>query len=313
MTDVLERLRAANPVADCDPPPAERLWPAIDAAPPRRRRHHPTAVRVAAGVLAVVLVALAVGLASGGSGPTSIAARAYAATGTPGVIDHFVEISRTHRAPGAPPFGYADSRAEVWFSGSRSHALTTSYMVSARGHRSIQGGEEAVDGLRAMTYNADTNTSATLNLRPAGVGQTRSCIQVLVCGWEPANPIATLRELYAAGRLHDAGTTTADGRRLDVLAGGTGRPPGPRTLVRILVDPKTFIPVKLVVTMYGALGRSPVALLLTTETTIGDYERIPLTPATSRLLAMRAHPGAQPICALRRVSPPPGSGVLAPC
>lgn len=315
MTDVLERLRAANPVAELEAPEAERLWRTLDAGmdpvslDTGARRLPALGARLAIAVCVLGIVALVVGLA-GGTGATSIAARAYAATETAGAIDHFVEISRSRPAPGAPAFGYTDVRAEVWFSGSRSHILATYYMVSAAGHRSVDHGEDAVAGGRRVNYDVESNTVYTSLLPTPGFASARSCVTLLSCGAEPTDPITTLRVLYQAGRLHDAGATVDDGRRLDVLLGRTGRPPADGTAVRILVDPTTFIPVKVVATSYGALGRSPVVRRLVTQTTtIGSYERIPLTAATSRLLAMRAHPGAHTLCAL---GPAHGVG-LAPC
>jgi hypothetical protein len=314
MTDVLDRLRAANPVDEPGSPDTERLRRILDTAPPApvARRRPRIAARLGIPLAALAAVGLVVGLA-GGTNATSVAARAYAATQSADAIDHYVEISRARPAPGAPAFGYTDSRAEVWLAGARSHVVTTYFMVSASGRRSVHHGEDAMANGRRVTYNAESDTIYTsLPALPAGaVAPLRSCATVIVCGWQPADPITTLRRLYRAGRLRDAGATVADGRRLDVLAGTLGRPPGPGTAVRILVDPKTFIPVQVVLTNYGALGRSPVVRLLVTETTtIGGYERIPLTAATSRLLAMRPPPGAHRICAL---GPPRAGGGLAPC
>ncbi len=313
MTDVLDRLRAANPVSASDAPDADGLWRTLDAAPPdpAGRRRARIGARLAIPLAGLAAAGLVVGL-TGGTDATSVAARAYAATQSTDRIDHYVEITRVRPAPGPPAVGYTDSRAEVWFAGSRSRVVATDYMVSASGRRSVRHVEEATASGRTVTYDAESDTIHTsLPPLPAGkVAPLRFCATVIVCGWQPADPITTLRRLYRAGRLRDAGQTVEDGRRLDVLAGAVGRPPGTGTAVRILVDPKTFIPVQVGLNQYGALGRSPTArLLVTTTTSLSGYERLPLTAATNRLLAMRPHPGAHTLCALG----PPHGGGLAPC
>jgi thiol-disulfide isomerase/thioredoxin len=72
MSDVIERLRAANPVPDCPPPPIEQLWRRIELdeqqqrttgrapADPERLRRRPTIGGVAAAVLTVSALATAV-------------------------------------------------------------------------------------------------------------------------------------------------------------------------------------------------------------------------------------------------------------
>src|SRR6202035_2533079 len=74
MSDVIERLRAANPLQECPPPSIEDVWrrlaetstadeavaKARSAAPERRRRRLDLAT-VAAGVSALVVVAMFVG------------------------------------------------------------------------------------------------------------------------------------------------------------------------------------------------------------------------------------------------------------
>jgi thiol-disulfide isomerase/thioredoxin len=72
MSDVIERLRAANPVPDCPPPPIEQLWRRVeleqqrqratgrDPAYPEQVRRRPTIGGVAAAVLTVSALATAV-------------------------------------------------------------------------------------------------------------------------------------------------------------------------------------------------------------------------------------------------------------
>ena len=112
MTDILERLRAANPVADCAAPPLEEVWRKLDGragavattdTAPRRRARRLAGVpgRVTLPVGVVVAAAVAVVLLGGTDGP-SVAARAYAATDSNAVIVHYVEISRVQNVRGLP-------------------------------------------------------------------------------------------------------------------------------------------------------------------------------------------------------------------
>jgi hypothetical protein len=291
-------------------------------SPSRRARSSPgprraPAARLALGLAPLVGVAVILALLAtlgGGAGP-SVAARAYAATTPTGVIDHYVEISRARPAPGNPPFGYIDTRSEVWSSGTRTHVLSTDYVVSAHGHRSVRHGEQAINGRRATSLFGGNGIYTSI-LPPAGEVPIRTCLTVLVCDFEPADPITTMRALYRAGRLHDAGQTVQTGRLLDIIT-GSDRPTSsaPGTDVRILVDPHTFVPVEVATTSYGALGSDQTIRRLVTETTtITHYERIPLTPQTTELLAMRPHPGAQTLCAIGRPSPTSNATpVLAGC
>jgi len=72
MSDVIERLRAANPVPDCSPPAIEQLWRRVELdeqrqlatkrgpAYPEQLRHRPTIGGVAAAVLTVSALATAI-------------------------------------------------------------------------------------------------------------------------------------------------------------------------------------------------------------------------------------------------------------
>src|ERR1700728_125847 len=110
MTAPLERLRAANPIPECPPaPPIEDVWQKLGngsaarvgaGIPARRAPARGAWLRVALGAVLLAGV-LAVVLESRGAGP-SIAAQAYAATASNGILVHFRETTRAQPASGLP-------------------------------------------------------------------------------------------------------------------------------------------------------------------------------------------------------------------
>jgi len=301
MSGLLERLRAANPVPDCGAPPIKDLWRKLDqelaasadrlspaeGGPTPRRERRGRAVRIRLAILLGLLGAVAVvaALASRGAAP-SIAARAYAATASDVNVIHYVEID--HVMPVSAGTVATGSRADVWISGSRSHRVRTSYL-SERGQHTVLRDESAVDGALFQGYQSNTIFEGRMPI-PGSI--RASCGAVTSCGFDPTDPVTTVRELYNAGQLHDAGQTLLNGRRVDVITSKRPATAGPAK-VRILIDPQTFIPVEIVETYDSPPGQR----FLTATTTIKNYQRLPLTQQTSKLLAMRPHPHAHVICA----------------
>jgi hypothetical protein len=295
MTDLLERLRAANPLVDCAAPSVDDVWQKLDQdraraaarAPGTTASRHPLGgVRGRVTIAISVLATIAVALASRPGAP-SIAARAYAATDSNAVVVHYVEISRVQNVRGLPGWTYIERRADVWLSGSRSHTVATNNIVSPDGRGKGYVNEIAIDGARRQLYQANTIfKGVAAPLGPGNIAGT--CVELTSCGGEATDPVLTLRKFYRAGRLRDAGHTVRNGHLLDVIRGrGSAH-------IRILVDARTFIPVQIEQTFDSPPGRP----FITVTTTIDDYERLPLTSQTSRLLVMRPHPHARVACTL---------------
>jgi hypothetical protein len=321
MSDVFERLRAANPVSDCSQPDLDEFLRRLDelsagesspvcAEEPNvsgRRLTLPPARswRVAAGgaiAVAVVLAILAVVGHTGGG--ISLVQRAYAATDPAGGIVYYTTTTRSIFGSGRRASSI-ESRAQVWRSGLRSRRveIVTSHLHN--GHAAQRGSYEQATARIASgetndSYSSTRNTvfEGFLAFRGSTSPESVNCRRSPSCAVTTEDPVAALRELYAAGRVHEAGHAQLNGKTLTVLeVGGAGRTePAPLRFTRlspsarILVDPKTGAPVELI-TSYG---RQPRALVSTTI--FHTYEHLRLTAQTERLLRFRAHPHARLEC-----------------
>lgn len=249
----------------------------LDNAPSRRSpRRVRTARSLPAIALALAALVAAIVLLSSNGAP-SIVARAYAATDPSGVIVHYVETLT---------FSGGGSRAkttirEVWRSGQRLHVIQAPNNPRATDDIAIDGRE---------VHNYAQNTIAIYKL-PATFGH-RSCTpgQVLaqLCNNNAqADPVAALRRLAHGGRLHSTGPITLDDRRVDSLTGTTDG-----YTITALVDPHTFLPIKIQVTESIHRPRifGPPQYLTTTVT---NYQQLTTSSQNSKLLLLRPHPGAR--------------------
>jgi hypothetical protein len=303
MNDVLERLRADNPVRTGSAPSIDQVWARLEreSAAPDRRRLRP-ARTLAFGMLALapVVIVLAVVLAlpggrrvSGGSGAQGI--------GT--VLVHY--RTRTVYRPAASSgasFAYEFGTADVWVSGALRHRVETDYFVSRSG-RPVGDPlhlELTTDG-RLLEHFQSGSLSKVGELVQSRVGeQNPPCPLIVACGPEVSvDPLSEVRRLYGNGGL----VLGAKGRRLngrsvdELVSTGSGPP------IRVLVDPQSLMPVE-VIAQYGT-GPWPASSLSTT--TISNYRSSPLTPANRGLLSMRPHPGAKLMC-----GGPGGGGPVRP-
>jgi hypothetical protein len=303
MTDVIERLRAANPVRDCAEPHFEEVLRRLTDLPQgpvaaRRagRARHRAAWRVgwrAVLALAAVGVTLAViGAATRTGGQLSLAARAYAATDSTGVVVRYVEIARIapwrpHGEPAQGRFlvGWSE-REEVWLSGSRSRVVATSgFDFNGRMHPIAR--EVTQDGSREELYVANAKTKMIFNVkRRAGGPLDAACASSVACDLlEAPDPVVVLRQLDEEGRLRELGGTRQNGEAPVVMVEASD----PQAL-RVYLDPNTGVPVEIV----QRVAVAPSSLTMVTK--ILDYQRLALTAQSERLLTMRPHPHAQATC-----------------
>jgi hypothetical protein len=243
----------------------------------RRRSGRRAAQRFVPALTLAVAFAAAVVVLTGGSSP-SILSGAYAATGTDGVIVHYVETLHFQNSTGIPQSAVHD----VWASGQQRHVIVTTTDPK-------QTEEVAFNGTTEENY-LPGGTLATY--RVAGGTLARGCGSVGIllgeCGRsDQINPLTALRRLYRSGRLRAAGQATLVGRRVEVI---TGVSQGIR--LRALVDPHTFVPVEIQLVQHFAPPAAEFPALKLT-TTITDYQRLPLTPHNRQLLLMRPHPQAR--------------------
>jgi hypothetical protein len=319
MSDVLERLRAANPVSDSPQPDLvgfrrtfdERCAPGSSpvrtrtpGAPRWRGVLRPGQSRWIAvtGALAVVLTIVAVLSRTGGG--ISLVQRAYAATDPAGGIVYYATSTRLRIGSGARS-STIESRAQVWRSGSRSRRVETTE-IHTRGGRPAQGGsyeqtsERIAGGETGSSYSSIRNTvfKGFLAFRGSITPESVNCRLAPTCSLTREDPVLALHELYAAGRVHEAGHAQLNGATLTVLETGSLRRTQPEPLrftrlnpsTRILLDPKTGAPVELTTRD----GRQPGAL--TTTTIFHKYQHLKLTPQTERLLRFKTHPHARVEC-----------------
>lgn len=182
---------------------------------PRRHRRAFASVSVAVLLTAVVSVVL-LSAGPGVSPQLAIAAKTYAAV-TPGdKIVHFVFDTR-YRRNGRPA---AHLRVERWQLGAQVRTRTTTFV---KGRQSIT--ESDTDGETVRGYELDS--------RQLFVSKLSSPLTK-----PAADPFATFRDRYRAGKVTDVGAGTIDGRaarKLRIVA-------GPRTIT-YFVDDTNGVPV----------------------------------------------------------------------
>ncbi len=303
MTDLLERLRAANPVPACPPPPLEDVWRKLDAdrgsrgtrsvppvLVPRRRARWSRlqqSLLVALGVVPVIAVIV---LATRTVAP-SIAAKVLTATDSSHAIVHYVaDVAQRDLQPPARPSRH--TRWEVWLAGNRAHILV---YQAGRSGRFFLRAELAVDADRIEVYRppqfGDTITKGVLPRTPT------TCTPALtMCGFRAVDPVAILRRLASGGSLHQAGQAVLAGRKATVLENhgtkGLLMPDSRWTVaLRALINPHTSVPI-LIATTIGPQGKPA----LSTTSTITGYQRLPVNARSQALLNMSGHADAHVRC-----------------
>jgi hypothetical protein len=103
----------------------------------------------------------------------------------------------------------------------------------------------------------------------------------------PPDPVSDVERLLAEGKLRDQGETMRDGRRVRVLTGGWTRGEGKLAFqtitVEYVVDAETFAPIAATSTtrMHDSGATA------STRAAFADYERIPLTRDSAKLLEIQ--------------------------
>lgn len=320
MSDVFERLRAANPVFDCTQPDLDEFLSGLDErsaegpSPVRRGKSGAPdwrltlplvrSRRIAAGTIAVAIVLAIAAVVSRTGGGISLVQRAYAATDPAGGIVYYTTSTRSTFGSGRRTSSI-ESRAQVWRSGLRSRRveIVTSHLHDGQAaQRGIyeQATVRIASGETNNSYSSTRNTvfKGFLAFRGNTSPESVNCRLSPSCAVTTEDPVLALRELYAAGRMHEAGHLQLNGETLTVLEAGSVQRTEPAPLrftrlnpsARILVDPKTGAPVELT-TRYDQQPQAP-----TSTTIFHEYKHLALNPQTERLLRFRAHPHARVEC-----------------
>jgi hypothetical protein len=233
------------------------------AAQPSRspRRRLLIAVPAATGLAAVGVVAL-----PRGGGVDAIAAARQALSPDNEIVHMVIEP----KAPAKGPRGLLP-RTEQWYSAGLHRWRTKMQLIAGARAAKAQPFEQIYGDDRVRMYDAKRDVVTIYD----GVKLARNA-QVGVAG---GDPFTELRKQLDAGDLRDDGVVTRDGRQV-------------RRLVRIeknkgafqqefiyYMDPKTFTPLggRMALTVKGKRSFS-------TEFVISEYERIPLTDESRKLL-----------------------------
>lgn len=294
MNDVMERLAAANPVRDGEPlSPAEHremdeLLARVVAEPAEATRTRGRAPRIAIAATGLACAALAAFVAldlAGSDGPSTagVVDKAVAATTRPNTIYHVLERVWTPRG--------SDGRLGPFYMESwhTTDGRLHQKVFTPRGSRPGRLVQEIAgrrrpgrDGGPALMYSPRQNTIVFIGF---GV-RVRRGSPIL----DPfAGPGAQLRQLRHDGLLRASGTTEIGGKRAFRLTSQSAKGPGhTRQRYEYLVDPKTYLPLRLIQTIRLDTGRRTkvVHRYLT-------YDRRPLNSRTRGQLALDHHPGAR--------------------
>lgn len=262
MTDLMERLRAADPLAgalpDALPEPPRPPRPGADV---RRRRHTPRLVAgavAAAGLLALVVV--------GARSDDDLAAAAYAAVAPGDDVVHLVTMSSEQR-PGGPR-----THGELWYSRDRLRSIYTT--AAASEGRPPRVRETAIAPTSWQSYESAHNTLLIIDSPNKPLFPGRGVPHGI-------DEVEDFKRFYEGGRIVEDGRETFDGQK--VL----------RLVLRNAPDRLTYL--------VKPGGGEPVATRRnqtingTTRTKIVRilrYERLPLNDVSRAALRMSDHPGA---------------------
>jgi hypothetical protein len=291
--DLMERLSAADPVADADrvsateQHDADALLARLLATPAEQRttrssRRWPQ-LAAATAVLAVAVFA-AVSLLSSDDGPApNVVAEAVAALTQKDAVYHAVYIGHMHSTEF--PKARGNPYVETWHTtGGRLHWRTYAAKHGRKGRLySDFAGQRRPGRLSgpALTYDAHSN-----EIYETGFGRITGARGAP--GVDEFDPGGSLRQLQAEGRLRVAGEVEVDGRRAYRLVSGNVKGPGGSVeRSEIVVDAETYLP-----RMQRMFFRTPKGHAVI-EWDYVTYERLALNKRTSALLDFNPPPGAK--------------------
>lgn len=304
MTDLMQRLRAADPITDDgSPPPVETLLTRLDEVD----EHHPAARRsrprpqvrrrrrLVPAIAALAIVATVVGLQQRSMSP-NVVAEAREALGAPGEIIHVVtRLDYTVEGAERPdnvvlqdeegrPLGHFSPRTERWTALDPLRERSRFTLVPQDGGTPHTIDYTFADGITQIKQS----WSDELQTEKLSQAEYDSVRGELSPGQPGPDPVAGVRKLLADGELKAAGEETLEGRRVLRLTGeepspngSTERPVPPRR-IEYLVDAETFAPVR--ITYADVIVDGGELNALRRVITFEVFERLPLTPENEALL-----------------------------
>ena len=292
--DLMERLAAADPRSDAEPPSPEQqreadvllerllTTPVETVERPRRHRRWPRLVVVTACAAAALFLVLNV--VDSETPAPNVIDRAIAALSHEDAVYHVV--SRTRGEASFDDRGPLVLWTESWHTtGGLMHRRTYTDRDGHRGRFVDDFAGRRRPGRRggpALSWDARTNTITESGFGTSGGGGGAP-------GIDPFDPARGLRELQAEGRLRVAATTEVDGRRAyRLVSGNVSGSSGSKEHTELLVDAETYLPLA---QRYSVLNKDRSTLKFFTRYV--TYERLPLNDATKARLNLDPHPGAK--------------------
>jgi hypothetical protein len=264
----------------------------------RRRRH--------LGAAGLVLACIGVGLlALIGAGPRAqldLNAQARAALAPAGQIVHLV--TTTHiETKGRPGVG-ATTTSEQWSASDPPRwrvAFDIPTPTTTPGGKPVGNLDGLLTGPMQLAYGggAEEFYAQQPNTLEVTTGLREDGSHAAPRGPLGVEPIATVRSMLAARKLHDAGSATVNGRPVRRLVGKEPRGSNPPWSIEYDVAPRTDAPVRVRIEAPRAAQPAgigvPVILL-----DVNSYQRLPLNGNTAVLL--RIQPTGNPTVQHRRAS-----------
>jgi len=255
------------------------------AATRRNRRSASAAALALAGFGAGVLLLIG----AGSRAQLDPVAQARAALAPAGQIVHLV--TTTHIETKGHPGGGATSTSAQWSASDPPRwrvAFSIPTPTTTPHGKPVGNLDGLVTGPMQISYGEGTeeNYSQQPNTLEVTSGLRDDGSHAAPHGPLGVEPVATVRSLLAAGKLHDAGRGTVNGRAVRRLVGAEPRGSNPPWPVEYDVNPRTDAPVRVRIEAPRAAQPAgigvPVIVL-----DIDSYQRLPLNSSTASLLKIQ--------------------------
>jgi hypothetical protein len=244
--------------------------------------------RASAGAALLVAIAAGVLIASGGGSHLDVVAQARAALAPAGQIVHL--RTTTHIETEGKPGG-STSTAQQWSTASPPRwRVSTSIPTptTTPGGKPVGNSDGLVTGAMQFSYGDGTQELYLQQINTLEVTTGLAAVGPQAAPYGPlgVEPVATVRAMLEAGRLHDAGSGVVNGRTVRRLVGAEPRGSNPSWPVEYDVNPRTDAPVRVTIEAVQAARRAGVGVPLIVLD-VDSYELLPLNGSTVPLLTIR--------------------------
>jgi hypothetical protein len=252
----------------------------------RRRRRH-----AGAGALALVGIGVGAFVLAGIAPRTHLdeLAQARAALAPPGQIVHL--LTTTHIETRGRSGPGATSTSQQWSASDPTRwrvAFSIPTPTSTPGGKPVRDLDGLVTGPMQIAYRDGTQElySQQPNTLEITTGLRDDGSHAALQGPLGVEPVATVRSLLAAGRLHSAGRGTVNGRAVRRLLGKEPRGSNPPWPVEYDVDPRSDAPVRVRIEAPPAAQPAGIAVPVIVLD-VDSYQRLPLDSSTVSLLKIQ--------------------------